>query len=98
LRIREGESVEGLDQSRFLEEIRRAEEKFMGGYVGANYFVTRWASDGLGETAELRRRMLDVLVEEGKVEIYDAPDGNKAIRLASSTNEQEQGRNIDEEP
>ncbi|MCL2825081.1 MAG: NYN domain-containing protein, partial [Polyangiaceae bacterium] len=53
-------------QLRFLEEVRRAEEKFQGGYVGANYFVTRWASDTIEEAPDSRRRTLDALVEDGK--------------------------------
>lgn len=71
------------DRTTFIEEVRRAEEKFQGGYVGANYFVTRWASDVLEESPDSRRRLLDALVDDGRVEVYEAPDGKKAIRLTS---------------
>lgn len=72
------------DRTTFLEELRRAEEKFHGGYVGANYFVTRWASDNLPESPEARRHLLDQLVDDDLVERYDAPDGKKAIRLSTA--------------
>lgn len=65
----------------FLEELRRAQDKFHGGYVGANYFVTRWASEALADNPETRRRVLDALVLDGLIEVYDAPDGKKAIRV-----------------
>ena len=89
----------------FLEEVRRAEEKFHGGYVGANYFVTRWASEILEEAPESRRRMLDALVEDGRVQVYEAPDGKKAIRLTGvaspastgSVPDEGGGRNDDDE-
>ena len=71
-------------RSTFIEEVRRAEEKFQGGYVGANYFVTRWSSEVLEDSPESRRRLLDVLVDDGRVEVYEAPDGKKAIRLTES--------------
>ncbi|MCU0694419.1 MAG: NYN domain-containing protein, partial [Polyangiaceae bacterium] len=70
------------ERDAFLDEVRRAEERFQGGYVGVNYFVTRWASEVLDELPESRRRVLDVLVEDGAVEVYEAPDGKKALRVA----------------
>jgi uncharacterized LabA/DUF88 family protein len=81
-RMRDEPAVFGEhERSVFLEEVRRAEEKFHGGYVGANYFVTRWSSEVLEESPESRRRLLDVLVDDGRVQVYEAPDGKKAIRL-----------------
>jgi len=65
----------------FETELKVAEEKFSGGYVGLGYFVTRWRSPALDSSPEVRRRLLDTLVDEGRVEIYSAPDGAQAIRL-----------------
>jgi len=67
----------------FVQEVRRAQAKFDEGYVGLHYFLTRWKSDRLDPSAEARRRILDDAVEAGVVEIYDAPDGAKAVRAAS---------------
>jgi len=99
--VREDEPavVSDDERSRFLEEVRRAEEKFQGGYVGANYFVTRWTSDIIEEAPDSRRRTLDALVEDGKVRLYETSDGKKAIRLAtpvdtpSSRSSSSEGRN-----
>jgi hypothetical protein len=65
----------------FIDELRTAEERFSGGYVGLGYFVMRWRSPVLEQTPEGRRALLDELVAEGRVEIYDAPDGAQAIRV-----------------
>lgn len=65
----------------FLRELERAEGKFAGRYVGVNFFVTRWKSDILEPSPEVRRRLLDKLVADGRVELYDAEDGCKALRL-----------------
>lgn len=64
----------------FVREVGRAEEKFDEGYVGLNYFLTRWKSDALDPSPDLRRRILDQAVATGRVEIYDAKDGAKAVR------------------
>ena len=64
----------------FLQELRRAEAKFDEGYVGVNYFLTRWQGDILEDSPEIRRRVLDRLVRTGRVEIYTAADGAQAIR------------------
>jgi uncharacterized LabA/DUF88 family protein len=63
----------------FLKELRRAQAKFDEGYVGVNYFLTRWQGDVLNDSPDVRRRMLDRLVKEGRVEIYTASDGAQAI-------------------
>ncbi|MCP4500453.1 MAG: NYN domain-containing protein [Deltaproteobacteria bacterium] len=65
----------------FEHELKIAEEKFSGGYVGLGYFVTRWRSAALDSSPEVRRRLLDTLVDEQRVEIYSAEDGAQAIRL-----------------
>jgi uncharacterized LabA/DUF88 family protein len=64
----------------FVQEVRRAQAKFDEGYVGLHYFLTRWKSDRLDPSAEVRRRILDDAVERGVVEIYEARDGAKAVR------------------
>lgn len=65
----------------FIEELRKAELKFRNGYVGANYFVTRWKCAELDDDPHVRRRLLDKLEGEGRVEVYTVDDGTKAIRL-----------------
>ncbi len=64
----------------FVEELGRAEDTFQSGYVGMNYFLKRWQSDRMRISPEARRELLDQLVDEERVEIYIASDGNKAIR------------------
>ena len=65
----------------FLEELERAEERFSDGYVGVNFFVTRWRSDRLLDDPAARRRILDQLVEDGLVEIFETEDGSRGIRI-----------------
>jgi len=67
----------------FVAELRKAEAKFHDGYVGANYFVTRWRAEGFDDDPEGRRQILAALEDEGRVEVYHAPDGNKALRVSS---------------
>jgi len=64
----------------FLEELARADRRFENGYVGANYFLKRWKSRRLTQDFQARNRILQKLVEKGKVQIYEAPDGNQALR------------------
>lgn len=68
------------DESVFIEELRAAERRLRNGYVGANYFVTRWQSNRLDPSPDARRRMLEHLVTSRLIEVYHAPDGNAAIR------------------
>lgn len=65
----------------FMEELDRAQNTFQTGYVGMNYFLKRWQSDTLVEDAEKRRQIMDELIDAERVEVYEASDGNKAIRL-----------------
>lgn len=62
----------------FLAELDAASERLT--YVGVNYFVTRWRSDRLTASPDVRRRVLNRLVTAGAVEVYDAPGGSKALR------------------
>lgn len=64
-----------------MEELRRAEKKFGGGYVGLNYFLNRWESRKLDNDPTYRKDIIDDLVDEGYVEIYKAADGKEAVRL-----------------
>lgn len=77
--ISDEEAGTGADVT-FLAELGFAETKFVGGYVGVNYFVTRWVSTTLDVSAVVRRRILNRLVDTGKIELYDAPNGEKAMR------------------
>jgi uncharacterized LabA/DUF88 family protein len=69
-------------QAAFVSELERAERKFAGGYVGVSYFLKSWRSNLLDPAPEVRQRLLDALVDAGKVTIYDALDGSKAMRRA----------------
>ena len=65
----------------FLDELKVAEERFDGGYVGLGYFVSRWRSTSLDPSPDVRRRILDELVAAGRVEIYEAADRAHALRV-----------------
>jgi uncharacterized LabA/DUF88 family protein len=65
----------------FMDELHKAEMTFSTGYVGMNYFLKRWQSDRMLPNAEDRRHIMDVLIDEERVEVYEAPDGNKALRI-----------------
>ncbi len=69
----------------FEGELKIAEDRFSGGYVGLGYFVTKWRSPALDSSTEVRRRLLDALVDDGRIEIYDATDGAQAIRLLAES-------------
>lgn len=64
----------------FLEELARAENRFKDGYVGANYFLKSWKSSRLALDFQARNRILQKLLEKGKVEVFYARDGNKGLR------------------
>ncbi len=66
----------------FLEELKRAETHFhdKGGYLGVNYFVTRWQSESLPSSVEKCRDYLDTLESLGRIAIYSTPGGDLAIR------------------
>lgn len=64
-----------------LDEVRRAESKFPLGYVGVNFFVTRWQASQLDPDPDVRRRLIDKLVREERIELYTTDDGTKAMRV-----------------
>lgn len=68
-----------------LDEIRRAQAAMPGGYVGVHFFVTRWRSQQLVEVPDIRRRAIDKLVADDKIEIYLTEDGVQAVRLKLET-------------
>ncbi len=68
----------------FLDELRAAERKFQGGYVGLGYFVTKWRSTELSPSPDIRRKVLEDLIETGDIEAYEATDGAQAIRVQAT--------------
>jgi uncharacterized LabA/DUF88 family protein len=77
-----GSPEEGEESSdaAFLRELGIAEARLSEGYVGVNYFLTKWQAKGLTTSAEIKRRILDRLVAAGRVKLYTAEDGAQAIR------------------
>ena len=71
-----GEDTEAV----FLDELARAENHFRNGYVGANYFLRNWKSPRLAPDFQARNRILQKLLEKGKVETFDTSDGKKGLR------------------
>ena len=65
----------------FLAELERAERHFQSGYVGLALFLHRWMTHQ-SLPHWMRPTILDALVAEGKVVVYEAEDGKMALRLA----------------
>lgn len=75
------QGVDGGDaEAAFLQELAYAESRFTDGYVGLNYFLRKWKSPRLAPDFQARNRILQKMLDKGKVETFDAPDGNKALR------------------
>jgi len=72
-------------ETAFLQELAYAESHFKGGYVGVNYFLKKWKSQRLAEDFQARNRILQKLPGKGRIEIYDAPNGEKAVRAKASS-------------
>jgi uncharacterized LabA/DUF88 family protein len=64
-----------------VDEVRRAEAKFPSGYVGVNFFVTRWQAANLDPDPDVRRRLIDRVVREDRIELYTTDEGTKAMRV-----------------
>jgi len=65
----------------WVAEVRRAEDRFgPDGYVGYGYFINNWKSQSLPHGLQSRKPVIDRLVKEGRLEVYEAPDGKEAIR------------------
>lgn len=80
------ETGKGVDEA-FVAEVRAAQDRFTGGYVGVNYFLTRWRSDRMSSEAAVRQRILNRLIESGRIEIYESPNGERAMRLPEAVGE-----------
>jgi len=72
-------------EAAFLDELAHAESHFKDGYVGVNYFLKKWKSRILSEDFQVRNRILQKLLEKGKIETFDAPDGKKALRAKAAS-------------
>lgn len=84
--------VDGANaEAAFLQELARAEDCFKAGYVGTNYFLRNWKSSVLASDFQARNRILQKLLGNNKVESYDAPDGNKALRIRKAPSEPGRG-------
>lgn len=64
----------------FVEEVKRAEAKFEGGYVGLGFFLTHWKSSSIPFGVDIRKAVIDRLIAAGRVEQYQASDGKDAIK------------------
>jgi len=64
----------------FVDALNEAQSRFGEGYVGTHYFLKEWRDDKLPRSIEDRRIILERLVEQGMVEIYDTEEGSKALR------------------
>jgi uncharacterized LabA/DUF88 family protein len=67
--------------------LRSAERRLP--FVGANYFLRRWRDPDLEDSLDIRSRLLDSALKTGRVELYAAPDGSRAIRAAPDRPEEE---------
>ena len=75
------QSVDGGDaEAVFMQELAHAESRFKDGYVGVNYFLRKWKSPKLALDFQARNRILQKLLDKGKVETFNAPDGSKGLR------------------
>lgn len=82
-------NISETDEEVFLAELEKAEANFSqrrpgnmrGGYVGLGFFMTKWRSPNFDPSPDLRKAIMDRLIENGDVEVYDAPDGKMALRL-----------------
>lgn len=72
------------DEDIFLDELERAEKKMVGGWVGANYFITKWRADNFTSSVAERRQILSDLEKDGLVEVYETESGDKAIRIVET--------------
>lgn len=66
--------------------VSEAQEYFGGErYVGLNMFVARWRSQHLPQIYDERQALVQEAIDTGAVEIYEAEDGNKAIRITPAS-------------
>lgn len=67
----------------FMSELIQARRKFEGGFIGMGYFINKWRSVHLDPTPQARHGVLDDLLHEHWLELYDAGGGHVAIRFSS---------------
>jgi len=67
----------------FLQALKEAETVFKGGFVGVNFFLKKWRFPELKKSAEVRGRLLEKLVRNGRVEKYTTEKGEFAIRTVN---------------
>lgn len=65
-----------------LDEVRRAQSKFPMGYVGVNFFIHRWQASNLDPDPNLRRELIERMIQEERLELYMTDEGTKAIRVS----------------
>jgi len=65
----------------FMAELEKAEQHFVGGHVGVHHFLSKWGSAVLEKEPIIRRRILAKLTKDGRIELYDAPSGDRAMRI-----------------
>lgn len=82
-------------EAAFLQELARAEDCFKAAYVGTNYFLRGWKSSVLASDFQARNRILQKLLKKSKVESYNAPDGNKALRIRKAPSSPPQAAHVD---
>ncbi|MEM7494559.1 MAG: NYN domain-containing protein [Myxococcota bacterium] len=66
----------------FMSELIQARRKFEGGFIGMGYFINKWRSAHLDPTPQARHVVLDELLHEHWLELYDAGGGHAAIRFS----------------
>lgn len=70
------------EQVDVVNAVREAETYFGDGrYVGLNMFLTDWRSEKLPRDLNERQRLVQQHIDEGELEVYEATDGCKALRV-----------------
>ena len=84
----EAKQKSGNPEELFLEELKRAEDRFSDGYINYRYFIGHWKSYSLPRGAEDRLRIADRLLADGRIEIYTTADGKEAVRTRITGSDQ----------
>ncbi|MFH1809304.1 MAG: NYN domain-containing protein [Pseudomonadota bacterium] len=78
-----GNRIEDETRIDVVGAVREAEDYFgETRYVGFSMFVNGWRSDKLPRDPTERQRRVQLAIDEGLLEVYDAADGHKALRAA----------------
>lgn len=62
-------------------ELKNAIGKFPDGFVGLNFFANKWRFEGLQVSTDRRFEIIEHLKEDEIIEVYEAPNGDKALRF-----------------